>query len=86
MQAYQGLPAPAAQPASAPRKYDGKNGMPNYDTAHGGHYGASAAIAAGGSAPPPETFTGQWANVSDAGQERTVQNAVADMLPRYHKV
>ncbi|KAK3673591.1 Transcriptional activator hap5 [Recurvomyces mirabilis] len=77
MQAYPGLPAPpAAQPASAPRKYDGKNGMPNYDTAHGGHYGASSTIAAGGSAPPPETFTGQWANVSQGlnGQYRDILN------------
>ena len=40
--------------------------MPLYDTAHGGHYGASANIAAQGHQPPPETFTGQWANVGYA--------------------
>ncbi|KAK5107332.1 hypothetical protein LTR62_001387 [Meristemomyces frigidus] len=77
MQAYPGIPpAPAAQPAPAPRKYDGKNGMPNYDTAHGGHYGASASIAGQGHAPPPETFTGQWANVSQGlnGQYRDILN------------
>lgn len=63
---YAGLPAQAQQPPAAapPRKYDGKNGMPLYDTQHGGHYGASAHIAAQGHAPPPETFTGQWGNVS----------------------
>ena len=35
-----------------------------YDIGHGGHYGASAGIAAQGQAPLPETFTGQWQNVS----------------------
>ena len=47
-----------------PKRYDGKNGEPTYDTGHGGHYGASAQIAANGHAPPPETFTGHWGNVS----------------------
>lgn len=46
-----------------PKKYDGKNGQPLYDTAHGGHYGASSAIVHSGNAPPPETFTGPWSNV-----------------------
>lgn len=62
MQAPYGVPQ--GQPtAAAPKRYDGKNGAPLYDSAHGGHYGASAAIAAGGHAPPPETFTGHWQNV-----------------------
>lgn len=53
-----------APPAAAPKRYDGKNGTPLYDQNHGGHYGASAGIAASGHAPPPETFTGHWQNVS----------------------
>ncbi|EMC97696.1 hypothetical protein BAUCODRAFT_462958 [Baudoinia panamericana UAMH 10762] len=63
---YGGLPPNVqAQQASQqqPRRYDGTNGMPEYDTKHGGHYGASSSIAAGGNAPPPETFTGHWQNV-----------------------
>jgi hypothetical protein len=55
--------APPQAPA-APKKYDGQNGMPLYDHTHGGHYGASAGIAAQGHAPPPETFSGHWGNVS----------------------
>jgi len=47
----------------APKKYDGQH-SPLYDLKNGGHYGASAEIAAKGHAPPPETFTGHWANVS----------------------
>ncbi|KAH9906441.1 CCAAT-binding protein subunit HAP5 [Xylariomycetidae sp. FL2044] len=35
---------------------------PIYDTAHGGHYGASAALATSGFAPA-ELYTGPWANV-----------------------
>lgn len=62
MQAGYGVPQPPA--TAAPKRYDGKNGQPMYDSAHGGHYGASANIAAQGHAPPPETFTGHWANVS----------------------
>ena len=54
---------PQAPQAAAPKRYDGKNGQPLYDAGHGGHYGASAQIAAQGNAPPPETFTGHWANV-----------------------
>jgi hypothetical protein len=49
---------------AAPKKYDGQNGVPLYDASHGGHYGASAAIATAGHAPPPETFSGHWGNVS----------------------
>ncbi|POS81436.1 histone-like transcription factor and archaeal histone [Diaporthe helianthi] len=35
---------------------------PVYDTSHGGHYGASAALSAQGFAPA-ELYTGPWANV-----------------------
>ncbi|KUI64929.1 Transcriptional activator HAP5 [Cytospora mali] len=35
---------------------------PVYDTSHGGHYGASAALSAQGYAPA-ELYTGPWANV-----------------------
>jgi nuclear transcription factor Y gamma len=54
----------APPPPAAPKKYDGQNGVPLYDASHGGHYGASAAIATAGHAPPPETFSGHWGNVS----------------------
>ncbi|KAK3717754.1 Transcriptional activator hap5 [Vermiconidia calcicola] len=59
-----------------PRRYDGKNGQPLYDTGNGGHYGASAQIAGNGHAPPPETFTGHWANVSQGltGPYRDILN------------
>jgi nuclear transcription factor Y gamma len=60
---YPVQPPPPQAPA-APKKYDGQNGMPLYDHSHGGHYGASAGIAAQGHAPPPETFSGHWGNVS----------------------
>ena len=64
MQAPPPYGVPQAQPtAPPPKRYDGKNGQPLYDPGHGGHYGASAHIAAQGHAPPPETFTGHWANV-----------------------
>lgn len=36
--------------------------QPVYDTSHGGHYGASAALSAQGFAPA-ELYTGPWANV-----------------------
>lgn len=36
--------------------------QPVYDTSHGGHYGASAALSAQGYAPA-ELYTGPWANV-----------------------
>ncbi|KAK7559769.1 nuclear transcription factor Y subunit C-3 [Phyllosticta citricarpa] len=59
-----------------PRRYDGQNGNPLYDPANGGHYGASASIAAQGHAPNPEVFTGQWANVNQGltGQYRDILN------------
>lgn len=60
---YGGVP-PQQPSQAAPKRYDGKNGAPLYDQTHGGHYGASAGIAAQGHAPPPETFTGHWQNVS----------------------
>ncbi|KAF2087003.1 histone-fold-containing protein [Saccharata proteae CBS 121410] len=60
----------------APRRYDGQNGNPLYDPANGGHYGASAGIAAQGHAPDPQVFTGQWANVNQGltGQNRDILN------------
>ncbi|KAF1812046.1 histone-fold-containing protein [Eremomyces bilateralis CBS 781.70] len=59
-----------------PRKYDGKNGNPNYDTDNGGHYGASQQIALSGHAPNPEVFTGHWANVNQGltGHYRDILN------------
>ncbi|EME42894.1 hypothetical protein DOTSEDRAFT_72361 [Dothistroma septosporum NZE10] len=67
---------PPGQAQQAPKRYDGKNGLPVYDHNHGGHYGASAAIAANGHAPPPETFTGHWQNVSQglSGPYRDILN------------
>ncbi|KAH8821588.1 histone-fold-containing protein [Xylogone sp. PMI_703] len=38
--------------------------QPVYDTNHGGHYGASAALSAQGYAPVAEFYTGAWANVN----------------------
>jgi histone H3/H4 len=38
--------------------------QPQYDVGHGGHYGASAALAAQGYAPVAEFYTGAWANVN----------------------
>jgi len=38
--------------------------QPVYDTNHGGHYGASAALAGQGFAPVAEFYTGAWANVN----------------------
>lgn len=65
---YGGMQPQQSLLQAAPKRYDGKNGTPLYDQNHGGHYGASAGIAASGHAPPPETFTGHWQNVSfDAG-------------------
>ncbi|KAM0719050.1 hypothetical protein Q7P37_004955 [Cladosporium fusiforme] len=64
MQAPYSVQQPPPQAPAAPKKYDGQNGMPLYDASHGGHYGASAGIAAQGHAPPPETFSGHWGNVS----------------------
>ncbi|KAF7577449.1 hypothetical protein PtrM4_016890 [Pyrenophora tritici-repentis] len=51
------------QSTAAPRKYDGQQGNPLYDSANGGHYGASASIAAQNQAPDPQLFTGSWQNV-----------------------
>ena len=58
-------PPPHSMPLAAPqpKRYDGTD-APKYDVGHGGHYGAAAALAATGHAPPPETFTGHWGNVS----------------------
>lgn len=64
MQAPYGVPQGQPQ-GPQPKRYDGKNGQPMYDAGHGGHYGASAQIAAAGHQPPPETFTGHWQNVSE---------------------
>ncbi|KAF2142889.1 uncharacterized protein K452DRAFT_297408 [Aplosporella prunicola CBS 121167] len=61
---------------AAPRRYDGQNGNPLYDPSNGGHYGASASIAAQGHAPEPQVFTGAWANVNQGltGQYRDILN------------
>jgi hypothetical protein len=63
---YGGVPPPQQPAQATPKRYDGQNGAMLYDPKHGGHYGASATIASAGHAPPPETFTGHWQNVSDA--------------------
>nr|POE56740.1 transcriptional activator hap5 [Quercus suber] len=72
---YGAVPPAQAAPV-APKRYDGKNGSPLYDTAHGGHYGASSAIATSGHQPPQETFTGHWQNVSQGlnGSYRDILN------------
>ncbi|KAI9692022.1 MAG: hypothetical protein M1820_009597 [Bogoriella megaspora] len=59
-----------------PPRYDGQEGRPLYDHGTGGHYGASATIAASGNAPLPETFIGPWANVSQGltGTYRDILN------------
>lgn len=64
------------QAPAAPRRYDGQNGNPLYDSANGGHYGASANIAAQGHAPDPQLFTGAWQNVNQGlqGQYRDILN------------
>ncbi|KAF2205164.1 histone-fold-containing protein [Delitschia confertaspora ATCC 74209] len=64
-------PAPAE-----PRRYDGTNGNPLYDEHNGGHYGASATIAANGHAPDPQLFTGSWQNVNQGltGNYRDILN------------
>ncbi|KAK3048633.1 Transcriptional activator hap5 [Extremus antarcticus] len=84
-------PAQAPVGAPQPKRYDGEDGQPKYDPTVGGHYGASAAIAAGGRAPPAETFTGHWANVSQGlnGQYRDIlntywQNQVSDLETAPH--
>lgn len=35
---YPGISAPGA-PQAAPKRYDGRDGVPQYDEKHGGHYG-----------------------------------------------
>jgi len=61
---------------AAPRKYDGQQGNPLYDPTNGGHYGASAAIAAQNHAPDPQLFTGSWQNVNQGltGNYRDILN------------
>ncbi|GAB7342564.1 hypothetical protein MBLNU457_g0741t1 [Dothideomycetes sp. NU457] len=63
-----GYPIPPQQPVAPQplqaRRYDGQDGSPLYDTATGGHYGASSSIAAAGAAPPAELFVGPYQNVS----------------------
>nr|OQO21396.1 hypothetical protein B0A51_11709 [Rachicladosporium sp. CCFEE 5018] len=70
--------APPPQGAvSTMRRYDGKDGMPLYDARQGGHYGASALIAAAHHAPQPESFQGHWQNVAQglgSGQYRDILN------------
>lgn len=52
-------------PPSSSHGQQGQRGSaPTYDTSHGGHYGASAALAAQGFAPVAEFYTGAWANVN----------------------
>ncbi|KAF2404196.1 histone-fold-containing protein [Trichodelitschia bisporula] len=65
-----------AQQQAGPRKYDGQNGNPLYDPSLGGHYGACQKIALANAAPPPEVFTGTWANVSQglSGQSQEILN------------
>lgn len=64
------------QAPAVPRRYDGQNGNPVYDSANGGHYGASAAIAAQGHAPDPTLFTASWQNVNQglSGNYRDILN------------
>lgn len=71
-----GQPNLRQQPAAAPRRYDGQNGNPLYDPGNGGHYGASAAIAAQGHSPDPQLFTGAWQNVNQGlnGSYRDILN------------
>lgn len=38
---------PPGAPQSAPKKYDGENGVPKYDVNNGGHYGASQQVGDG---------------------------------------
>ncbi|KAH8724703.1 histone-fold-containing protein [Phaeosphaeriaceae sp. PMI808] len=70
-----GQPKMRAAPA-APRRYDGQAGNPLYDPQQGGHYGASATIAAQGHAPDPQLFTGSWQNVNQGltGNYRDILN------------
>lgn len=79
-------PAQAPVGAPQPKRYDGEDGQPKYDPTVGGHYGASAAIAAGGRAPPAETFTGHWANVRSLLSPPLSNEMTADAIAtRSHK-
>jgi len=51
-------------PSNPPSGQAQQRQQPVYDTNHGGHYGASAALSAQGYAPVPEFYTGAWANVN----------------------
>ncbi|KAF1851123.1 histone-fold-containing protein [Cucurbitaria berberidis CBS 394.84] len=64
------------QAPAAPRRYDGQAGNPLYDPQQGGHYGASASIAAQGHAPDPQLFIGSWQNVNQGltGNYRDILN------------
>ncbi|KAF2474064.1 histone-fold-containing protein [Lindgomyces ingoldianus] len=64
------------QAPAAPKRYDGLNGNPLYDSNNGGHYGASASIAAQGHAPDAQLFTGSWQNVNQGlnGTYRDILN------------
>jgi len=70
------MPPPSGAPAPQIKRYDGTNGQPNYDTDHGGHYGASSTIATQGHAPDPALFTGTYSNVSQglSGPYRDILN------------
>ncbi|KAL9623252.1 MAG: hypothetical protein Q9160_002358 [Pyrenula sp. 1 TL-2023] len=48
--------------------------QPIYDIRNGGHYGASAALAAQGYAPVPDLYSGVWANVNQGltGQAKEI--------------
>jgi len=47
-----------------PSSHGQQRAQPIYDVSSGGHYGASAALAAQGFAPVQEFYTGAWANVN----------------------
>ncbi|KAJ5491599.1 Transcriptional activator hap5 [Penicillium diatomitis] len=49
-----------------------------YDVRNGGHYGASAALAAQGFAPVSDLYTGTWANVNQG-----LQGTARDILTTY---
>ncbi|KAF2484512.1 histone-fold-containing protein [Neohortaea acidophila] len=76
MQNPYGVPAPPPGGIPAPKRYDGKDGVPLYDPTTQGHYGASAQIAASGNAPHAETFQGHFQNVSQGltGTYRDILN------------
>lgn len=53
---------PSNPPAASQQR--GAQQSPVYDTSHGGHYGASATLAAQGFAPLADFYQGPWANVN----------------------